>query len=253
MFRAGIVGVALMPAVGAAIQLLFYVLLFIKDGFRFRLGQALRRLDWRKIGTIIRYGFLIALQNLLCTSGYLLVTYQANRYLSPEYISVLNVSLPLAVIMSAVSSAGLAFCPPNYAAHKTERLKRFFTLSTLCCFVYGVLCFVLYALLGEWYYARLFQDPRIIAFGAEYWRWFGIGQIFLALIFPVRTFFDSVGRSSLSLLSSAGELAGNLICAVILIPLCGNLGRSLSYPLGYFLAAAFLLTAYCLSRKKIYA
>lgn len=252
VFRAGIVGVALMPMMGAVIQLTFYAVMFKKDGFRFDCRDALRHLDWKKIRSIIRYGFVIALQNLLCTSGYLIVTYQANRYLSLEYISVLNISLPLAGIISAVSSAGLAFFPPNYAAQKTDRMKRFFALSIACCFVYGIVCFILYALLGNWYYGRLFRDPEIIALGAEYWMWFGVGQLFLALLSPVKNFFDSVGMGTLSLLSGIGELVGNLICALLLIPQFGNIGRSLSYPLGYLFSAAFLIAAYVRSRNKIY-
>lgn len=252
VFRCGMIGVALMPAIAAFIQLIFYYFLFRRDGYRISLSEALSHLDWAKIGIIIRYGFLIALQSLLCTSGYLIVTYQANRYLSLEYISVLNIALPLSGIISAVSSASLAFCPPNYAAHKFDRLRRFFTISTLCCLGYGIVCFVLYALLGRIYYSSLFQDPLIISYGAQYWLWLGIGQIFLAVLSNVRTFFDSVGRSNISLLSGAGELTGNLICALFLIPVFGNVGRSLNYPLGYFLATVFLLTAYCICRKKIY-
>lgn len=252
VFRCGMTGVALMPAIAALVQLLFYLLLFHADGYRLNFFDTLRNLDWPKIGRIIRYGLLIALQSLLCTSGYLIVTYQANRYLPYEYISVLNITLPLSGIISAVSSATLAFCPPNYAAHNSSRLKRFFIISTLCCTVYGILCFILYALLGNTYYSSLFQNPTIIANGAQYWIWFGLGQVFLAVVCNVRTFFDSVGRSNIALLSGIGELTGNLLCALILIPLFGNIGRSLSHTLGYFFAMLFLLIAYCFCRKRIY-
>lgn len=253
VFKAGLVGVALQPMMGALIQIGFYIVYFRRNGFHFSLRRAAARLDWRQVFSIIRYGLLIALQTLLCTLGYLLVTYQANRFLTLEYISVLNVSLPLAGIMSAVSSAGIAFLPPNYAEGRCDRLRRFFAISTICCLLYGCLCFLLYALLGGWYYGRLFQNPQIIAFGTEYWFWFGMGQIFLSIIFPIRTFFDSVGMSKISLLSGIGELLGNLICAIILIPCFGNIGRSLSYPLGYLISSIFLSIAYACFRRKIYA
>lgn len=251
-FRAGIIGVALIPMTGAVVQLTFYFVYFRRNGFSFSFHLFSSQLDWHKISSIIRYGLLIALQTLLCTSGYLFVTFQANRFLSLEYISVLNVSLPLTGIMSAVSSAGIAFLPPNYAAHKFDRLRRFFIISTICSLLYGIFCFFLYTLLGKWYYGRLFQNPQIIAFGSEYWFWFGLGQIFLSLVYPIRTFFDSVRLSKVSLLSGIGELSGNLICAIFLIPCFGNIGRSLSYPLGYFLAAISLSTAYFHVRNKIY-
>lgn len=252
VLQCGMVGVAVMSVISALVQLVFYFFLFRSDGYRLNLIETLRHLDWPKIGSIIRYGLLIALQSLLCTSGYLIVTYQANRYLSLEYISVLNITLPLAGIISAVSSATLAFCPPNYAAHNFTRLKKFLVLSTVCCTGYGVLSFVLYALLGTAYYGSLFQDPVIISNGAQYWFWYGLGQIFFAVVCNVRTFFESVGRSSIALLSGIGELIGNLLCAFWIIPLFGNIGRSLSHTSGYFLAMLFLLIAYFFSRKSIY-
>ena len=58
-------------------QLVMYFVLFRKDGFRFKLRKALSQIDWKQIGHIIRYGLLIALQSLLCTSGYLIVSFQA--------------------------------------------------------------------------------------------------------------------------------------------------------------------------------
>lgn len=46
------------------------------------------------------------------------------------------------------------------------------------------------------------------------------------------------------MLSGTGEFIGNAFCAAVLIPRCGALGRSLSYPLGWLAAAVFLLAAY---------
>ena len=65
-------------------------------------------------------------------------------------------------------------------------------------------------------------------------------------------FFDAVGLGKLSLLSGVGELLGNLVSAFLLIPRFGNIGRSISYPLGWFLAVLSLSIAYLYSRKKIY-
>ncbi len=246
------VGLALAAALGALLQIIFDVVLFRKSGFPFSLKALFGKIDWSAVLDIIRYGFLIALQNLLCTGGYLLVTYQTNRFLSLEFISVLNVALPLTGIMSAVGSACMAFCPQNLAPHQTDRLKKFFRLATLFSFGYGIFCFVLYLALGRWYYGRLFTDPVIIAHGLEYWFWYGLGHIALSLVFPIRSFFDSVGLSKYSLLSGLGELAGNLICAFWLIPRFGNLGRSLAYPMGWFLAALLLIIAFLLQRKRLF-
>lgn len=250
VFRLSLVGAALCGALGAGMQLGFYWLLFRRDGY-FRAPGRFRP-DWQLVGTILRYSVPIAVQSLLCTVGYLLVTLQTNRLLSSDYITVLNVSLPLTSVMSAVGSAILAFCPQNYGAGRADRLRRFLRLSIVCSVVYGVLCFLVYASIGSWYYGRLFTDAQIVAFGREYWFWQGLGFIFLALVYPIRYFFDSVGQSRLSLLSGLGELIGNAVCAFWLIPRYGNIGRSIAYPLGWATACVLLLIAFMLSRSRIY-
>lgn len=134
-FHAGIVGLTLCSGLGALFQLAFDFFLFRKAGFHISVIRQMRHIDWITIREIIRYGLLIALQNLLCTSGYLLVTYQANRYLQLDFISVLNVALPLTGIMSAFGSACMAYCPQNYAAHKPARLRSFLRLTVSCAFL----------------------------------------------------------------------------------------------------------------------
>lgn len=250
VFSLGIWGLAASAFLGAVFQLLFNYALLKKDRLLFPLKRLILNIDRSLIFKIIRYGLLIALQNMMCTVGYLFVTYQTNRFLSIDYISVLNISLPLTGILSAAGSACYAFCPHNYKNTANKRMKDFLSLTLICCMLYGVFCFLLYSLLGDWYFDRLFDDPAIIAHGKSFWLIQGIGYLFLSLIFPIRSFFDSIGMSRLSLLSGLGELLGNLVCGFFLIPHLGNIGRSLSYPLGWFFGALFLLLALWRFRKK---
>lgn len=242
VFRMKLIGAALSSALGAALHLLVYWFLFRREGY-FRAGERFRP-DWMQTAAILRDSVPIALQNLFCTAGYLIVTLQANRLLPSDYITVLSVSLPLTGIMSAITSAGLAFVPPNFAAGNAARIRAFLRLSLVCCVLYGALCCLLYWTLGAWYFGMLFQNRQIIAYGVEYWRWYGLGHLALGVVYPLRTFFVSVGRGKLAMLSGTGEFIGNAFCAAVLIPRCGALGRSLSYPLGWLAAAVFLLAAY---------
>lgn len=254
LFRLGIIGAALLPLCNALARLALYILLLRKDGLFSVSGllQTARHLQWNEVGRIVRYGSVIALQNLLCSAGYLAVSVQSNRFLRADYISVLSISLPVSNALSALSAAITAFCPQNFAAKNKQRLKQFFLLATTAGVLYALVCCAVYTLLGQWYYGRLFDDPQIIAYGAEYWFWSGISYPFLSLIFTVRFFLDSVGQSRFSLLSGIGELTGNLLCAFWLIPQHGNIGRTLSYPLGWVLGGLLLLAAYFAVRKRIY-
>lgn len=250
VFRLGFTGALLCGAGGAVIHLVFYWILFRHDGY-FR-GAERFRPDWTTVGAILRYSVPIILQNFLCTAGYLCVSFQTNRLLSPEYITVLSVDLPLNGMLSAFSSAILAFCPPNFAAGRTDRLKHFMRIMFPCALVYSGLCVLIYGTLAPWYYGRLFEDAQIVAYGCEYWFWRGLGFLPLAVIFTVRYFFNAVGLNQFSMLSGIGEFVGNALCAFWVIPCYGNIGRSLSFPLGWALGAVTLLAAYIINRKKIF-
>ncbi len=248
----GVPGLALVAALTALLVVIFAVCLLRRRGLRFGFEARRYRPDLRLIGSILRYGLLLALQSVLCNAGYLAVSVQTNRLLPLNYITVLSVSLPLTGVMSAFSAACAVFVPVNHAAGQRKRTRAFLWLATVGCTGYGVLCFLAFALLGRWYYARLFDSAAVVAYGAAYWRIYGFGLIFVAVIFVVRIFLESVRLGGLSLLSGGFELLGNLISAFWLIPRFGVVGRSLSYPLGWSLAAAYLLIVCVCMRRRLF-
>lgn len=251
--RLEMIGGAMLVACNGFVQLMIAVTLLRQDKLFYTLGWKDLIPDFRKIFDVISYGVLLAVQTMLCNVGYLAATIQTNAYLSPEYISVLQISLPLGGVMGAISQSCSAFYPQNYGAGKTKRVKQYVTLSTLVCLTYGTLCFLIFKGLAHWYYGQLFTDPAIVELGAGYWFWNGIGCITIACVYTVRVFFDAVGMGSISLLSGVGELIGNMVCALWIIPTYGNVGRSMANPVGWGVASAFLLIAYLIFRKKIYA
>ena len=134
-----------MRLVGAALHLLVYWFLFRRGGY-FRAGERFRP-DWTLTAVILRDSLPIALQNLFCTAGYLIVTLQTNRLLPSDYITVLNVSLPLTGMMSAITSAGLAFLPPNFAAVLIPRCG---VLGRSISYPLGWLAAVVFLLAAYW-------------------------------------------------------------------------------------------------------
>lgn len=252
ILKLGLVGAALLPLCNGGLQLTLYLLLFRKDGFMTRFRRASFLPQWETIWSTIRYGLLIALQAVLCTVGYLITGLQANRYLSAAYISVLNVSIPITGVMDSIAQGCAAFYPQNYGAGLADRVRKFFILTNTIVFFYGTLCCAIYMIAARPYYSQLFSDPAIVALGTEYWFWYGIGFIPLGFVYTVRYFFDSVGLGRISLLSGLGELLGHLLCAFWLIPVYGNIGRSLAYPIGWALGPIFLTIAYLCLHKKIY-
>lgn len=129
VLRGGLVGVAVLPACNAVIVIGVCLALIKKKGFRVKLQIAEFKPDFELIWRIAYYGLLIALQVLICNVGYFCVTVQTNRYLSLDYISVLNVSLPLDGVMAALSFACMVFVPQNHGAGEYERVKKFFAIT----------------------------------------------------------------------------------------------------------------------------
>lgn len=248
-----VINPSLTGIVSTGIMLAVSIFLLCRSGLKLRLGKTQCKPDWKLIWDIIRYGFVIALQILFCSAGYLLVTVQTNKYLPLEYISVLSISLPIVGPMTHFTTACSVFIPPNYASGNSQRVKSFVKIAQTGCTIYSCLCFVFYALLGEWYYGTLFTDPQIVAYGKEFWFWQGLGYIGMSALCVMRTVYDSVGLGKLSLVCGICEFTSNLLCAFWLIPSYGTIGRTLSYPLGWWMAALFLLFSYPFLRKRIYS
>ncbi len=196
--------------------------------------------------------FLIA-QELFCCAGYFLVSYQTNRYLSLDYIAVLSVTLPLTAVLNAFSTLCTVTIPQNYALGTEKRTKAIFKMIVLSCFLYGILVFLAHALLGKWYYGRLFDSPDVVKMGAEYWFWYGVGFLGCSFIFSFRFFFVAVSRNIVVAFTGVCELIGNAVSAFWLIPRYGNMGCSIAKPLGWWIAALYLVISYVIMRKKIYS
>lgn len=248
-----VVNPSLTGIVGTGIMLAISIFLLYRNGLKLRLGKMQCKPDWKQIWEIVRYGFIIALQILFCSAGYLLVTVQTNKYLPLEYISVLSISFPVVGLMNHFTTACSVFIPPNYASGNLQRVKSFVKVAQIACTAYSFLCFAFYAVLGEWYYGTLFEDPQIVAYGKEFWFWQGLGYIGISGLFVMRTVYESVGLGKLSLVCGVCEFVSNVVCAFWLIPSFGTIGRTLANPLGWWMAALFLLISYPILRKRIYS
>lgn len=252
VLKTGLVGTVLLSYVCALFVIIVCGVCLKRRDFHLLPNKGHVRPEAKIIWGNIRYALLLILQIGLCIIGELFVTAQTNKYLSLEYITVTSVSLPITGPMSIMSSVCMIFLPQNYKKGNAVRVKGFLRRILGIAVLYGVLCFLLYAGMGKWYFGRLFDDVQMIAMGQKYWLWYGSGFIFVAVIYVIRFFFDSIGLGKVSLVSGIGELIGKLICAFWLIPQYGNIGRTLTYPLGWLFGAVFLLIAYAVLRKRIY-
>ena len=251
LFDAGIAGAALVTPVCALAVIAYGTILLRKKGIPLRLHADNWKPDLRMIGGILKVGFLMGAQCLLCQIGDICIGLQTNRLLSLEYISVLSVTVPLTAVFSSFSSAVNAFVPINYRMGHMERVRNFMHALIVVAILYALLCTALYALLGNWYYATLFESAEAVVLGASYWKIYGLGMVPLAVIFVLRFFLDSIGYNKPAFLTGIFQMGGALVGAYVLIPLCGNTGRSLSTVLAYSVAALYLVAAYWAVSRKL--
>ncbi len=223
-----------------------------KCGFFLGLEKDNFRPDWESIVGNMKYGCLMYLQMILCCISEMAISTQSNRYLDKDAIAAVSILLPVTAPLGICSTLCSVFVPQNFGAGKTRRVRRFAAGSIGFAAVYGAGCAAFHILAGEWYFSTLFDDPGMIALGREYWFWYGLGCIPLAMIYSVRVFFDSVGMAKVSMLSGIGELAGRLVCAFWLIPCFGYIGRFTAPLFGWGMGGGLMVVMYFVFRKKIY-
>lgn len=252
-FKLGIIGAAMVNATNALLLMIFCLVILIRDKSITKPTKRELLPKVKIIGSILSYGSILFIQCAFCTVGYMLVTAQANKFLSLDYLSVLGLRLPILVGMSSIAMGCQLFVAPNFAIGNSDRLKRFLFISTITCMLYGIFCFAFYVIFGKMYYAAHFQSETIVKLGVEYWFYYGLGHLFIPLLFTIRFFLEAVGYGKVSLFAGVCEFLGNIFCAYVLIPRFGNIGCSLSYTIGWALASIYLFISYMICRKRIYA
>ncbi len=251
LFHAQIIGAAIVSGVSMLIMAAISLIFLRKNGYKgFKPSHFIPR--YKNIIRIILFGLSLALQSIFCLIGSLVLSFQANKYLNADYLSVLSVSIPLSGIMSIFGQIICALVPVNYALKKFDRVKKIFSICLVSCVIYATLCFIVYATSGRAYFSTLFDSKETIEYGVSYWTLFGLGFIPVSVIFVVRTFFESIGKSFVALFSGVFEMLGMLFCAFILIPNTGHIGRSLGNTIGWLLAAIYLSVSYLILKKSIY-
>lgn len=253
VFNLGLVGAALAAPLCSLFTVIYGIFL-LKRKCPYIITVPQKSLpDFKMISGILKIGFIMAAQCLLCQIGDICISLQTNRLLTLDYISVLSVTIPIAGVLSSFSAAVTAFVPINYSLGSSKRLKRFVNTVLILAVGYGVFCFLFNSLLGERYYSALFENPETAAMGAEYWRLSGIGNIFVSVIYVLRYFFDCIGRNRTAFVTGIFQLSGALLSAYVLIPVFGNIARSAERIFSFGLPAVYLLTVYFITYKKIYS
>ncbi len=252
VLRLGLWGFLLGSIPVAFLHICIQIRLLQKCGFFVGLKKESFKPEWRRIFGNVKYGCLMYLQMILCCMSEMAISAQSNRYLDMDAIATVSVLLPVTGPLNICSTLCSVFVPQNYGAGRTIRLRRFVSGSIRFAAMYGIGCVCFYVCAGKWYFSTLFKDPVMIALGREYWFWYGLSCLPLAMICAIRFFFDSVGMAKVSMLSGIGELLGRLVCAFWLIPSFGYIGRFVAPLFGWGLGGTLMIVMYFVLQKSVY-
>ena len=250
VLKLGTIGVALYLGANAALIIITSLTILRKK--KILIKPRLVKPDLKIIFGNIKYGLITAVDTVFCSVGYILVTMQTNKYLSPDYIQVISINIPLQLPLNALGDSVIAFIPPNYNEGEKGRVKSFLKISFIIAVVYGIICAVLYSTIGNYYFSKLFTDGNVVKYGESFWMWYGIGLAFCSVIYILKYFFNATGYAKLGALSGIGEFVGHIICAYYIIPNHGVIGNMLGHPLGWAFGAVILIILYLCFAKKIY-
>ncbi len=247
----GVLGYSLLGLFKSLPIFFVYIFLLSKAKIFGKVKKEYFKPDFKFIFGAIGYGATNSIQSVTVTVGEIFVLRQTNL-LPIDYITCLSISLPFTISNGPLFSAITLFVPINFQNGNVKRIKSFLRLNIIVCFVIGLVNCTIYWIVSKPYLTGLGLSASVINYGIEYWWHMGIQSVLISLLQPMRNYFEAVGYNVVNLIEGFFEVAGKFICAFILIPKFGVLGRNVSWIVSWVLGNIELYGVYFIFRKKIY-
>lgn len=155
--------------------------------------------------------------------------------------------------LAALGTAVATYAGQNYGAGQFKRIKEGVTQSMIMGAVCAVLSLVLVVTMAKPLTMLFVDDPseEIIAMSKEFLLWQGVFYIALAAIFVYRNALQGIGRSALTMIAGATELAMRSLASIFLAKWFGFTGICFSSPSAWVGADVFLIIAYFVIMHKV--
>ena len=217
--------------------------------------------DFSMISTLCRFGLPLALQNILIgASG---MAYQSSINLQGSVFvagSTANNKV-FGLLESSSLSLGFAsttFTAQNYGAGDAKRMKDGVKASIKIVVVLAFIIMALIALFGE-YLLQAFINPTetdadmALQIGNHFLKIVSYHMVVLYLLNIFRAIIQGFGNSVCSMLSGVLESIVRVLVSKWGLLLAGTEILYFAEPLSWIFAAAFIISAYFVVRKKYYA
>ncbi|MBQ7565788.1 MAG: MATE family efflux transporter [Oscillospiraceae bacterium] len=194
----GTAGAAYATVLAQAISVLLSLLIIRRRKLPFAFRLSMIRADGKRFSQIFRLGIPIALQDLLVSLSFLVITAIVNHIGLMESAGVGVASKLTAFVMlvpSAYMQSMSAFVAQNMGAEKPRRARKALLYGILSSLAVGVLMWYLHFFHGDMMASIFARDPNVIAAAAEYLKAYAIDCLLTSFLFCFIGYFNGVGST----------------------------------------------------------
>ena len=254
-FGMGVAGAAIATVFAQAVSVLLSLLIIRRRELPFTLTRAEVRFDGVVIRRILRLGTPIALQELLVSISFLVISAIANA-MGVVASAGIGVADKLCAFVMLVPSAYMqsmsAFVAQNIGAGKEDRAKKALWTGILSSLAVGLLMFWAAFFHGDFLTGIFAEDPAVISAGWEYLKAYAIDCLLTSFMFCFVGYFNGRGQTMFVMVQGfVGAFGVRLPLALLVSSLGGSLFQlGLSTPASTFVQIVLCVGYYLWNKKQ---
>ena len=251
----GVAGAAIATVFAQAVSVLLSLLIIRRRELPFTLTRAELRPDRAVVARILRLGTPIALQDLLVSISFLVITAIANA-MGVVASAGVGVAEKLCAFVMLVPSAYMqsmsAFVAQNIGAGREDRARKALWTGIFSSLAAGVLMAWAGFFRGDVLTGFFAEDPAVILAGWEYLKAYAIDCLFTSFLFCFIGYFNGCGQTLFVMLQGfIGAFCVRLPVALMVRGLGGSLFHlGLSTPASTLVQILLCLGFYCYQKRK---
>lgn len=223
VFGLGAAGAALATVAAQGVSLALALAVLRRRDFPFDFKRRSFRIQGDKAARILRLGLPVAVQNVLVTLSFLIITAIVNHMdVLAQSAAVGLVERITGFIMLfpiAFQSAISAMTAQNMGAGRPDRARQGLKYGILFCLVADIAMFVLVQLVPGLAMRLFTPDAEVIYHGVLYLRTYSIDCILVTFVFTLNGFYSGCGRTGFTLFNSLASTFLVRVPAVFFISL----------------------------------
>ncbi|MDL2237672.1 MATE family efflux transporter [Christensenellaceae bacterium OttesenSCG-928-K19] len=198
-------GAAIATTVAQAGSFIFSLLFLRRKGLGFPLSKTDFRFDKAQIGSIVRIGGPVALQNVLVNASFLFITAIINMMgvVASAAVGVVEKLITfLFVPATAMGTSVGAASAQNIGANQMDRARKSMWWGVVIALVPAVIFTIICQFYGAGLTGILSGDEQVVALAANYLRSYILDILLVSFVFCMNGYFNSYGKSWFSLVHS---------------------------------------------------